>query len=455
MCKQWQSNCIAENPNDPSAQQQCRSTSCGSEQASVLALPSASVPSLSSSTVGETSVFTPSQTTLNRSVDSNTSSATRVSDTTSATKTSTTTPISPLDTLGGIGNNTFAGTGSESSENIELSAGAKAGISVAAVIGILLMVLEFFRLRRGAKRKALAGSVAREPHKPSDEKQVVVPVSSEISQKPELHDGSTLGYTPELHSEPAVGHRSNYSHPYPSAGEWQQSPVELDHSGREANELLGSEYTGPLEARRASPCIRMCNAASRASTHARATTADIRNSADTFGGGNRGAGGRGKKDRCRNGRSSANEGAAGAEVCDTEEVEGCAACTADLTQLEPSSHHNSMKSRASRRNTAWSIRCHIQRSAHFRVLLVESSSSSTAQPLGLLDCGALSIRYTNGDWTATRGCRHASSTRPRNGRRVRARFCWALWRPSALRLDCNYVLPACSRRSTVVSPLSI
>ncbi|OAG00133.1 uncharacterized protein CC84DRAFT_359673 [Paraphaeosphaeria sporulosa] len=155
----------------------------------------------------------------------------------------------PWGTSGGNQSNTSTGTGNAPSGNGGLGTGAKAGIAVDVILGIWIIALVFFLLRRRPKRKTLVTSRPREPYKPSDEKQVVVPVSSEISQKPELHNGSIVRSTPELHSEPVVDHGSNYSHLYPSPGQWQQQqqrPAELYNSIGQPNELCCSANASPM-----------------------------------------------------------------------------------------------------------------------------------------------------------------------------------------------------------------
>ncbi|KAJ4298868.1 hypothetical protein N0V90_004111 [Kalmusia sp. IMI 367209] len=132
-----------------------------------------------------------------------------------------------------------------------LSTGAKAGIGVGVVLGVLVIALVFFLLYRRSK-KASPPKVGepQEPYHPSDEKQVAIPIASEISQKPELH-GEPVVAGADMHQ--VVDHNTNSSYQYSTPDQWQHSqeyhspPSELYNSNGHPSELHGAVYVNPAE----------------------------------------------------------------------------------------------------------------------------------------------------------------------------------------------------------------
>ncbi|KAJ4298037.1 hypothetical protein N0V90_005936 [Kalmusia sp. IMI 367209] len=229
LCIEWQKNCIADNPNDSSAQQQCRDTAaCGSRTAEAVV------------SVTVTRSTGSSQTSTNPSDPKLSAPSTQGSGTTSATpklrSSDTASPTQATDTTNQNGNSTEIDTTPASSGG--LGTGAKAGLAVGVIFGVLMIALVVILLRRRSKMKALGVGEPHEAYKPSNEKEVAIPVASEISKKPELY------------SEPAAECNSSRAyHQYANSGQWQQSqnPSELDSSNGYLAQLRGT--ADPVELR--------------------------------------------------------------------------------------------------------------------------------------------------------------------------------------------------------------
>lgn len=184
-CTTWIQQCVLQSSvNGTEQQQQCLSHSCGTKDA--VALPVGS----DATSVGSATSTAASSASSAASRTSSTSSGAS----TTATSSSSTTPaaIQPPQKPGASG-------------------GTIAGAAIGALLGltILLFLLWYFvirpRRKRGRKINGYANGGRATPTTGADEKQVAVPIASEISQKPELYGhpiGQPNGAVAELYVPP-------------------------------------------------------------------------------------------------------------------------------------------------------------------------------------------------------------------------------------------------------------
>ncbi|ORY02171.1 hypothetical protein BCR34DRAFT_605652 [Clohesyomyces aquaticus] len=164
-CQQLKSQCISDHPNDPSGQQACNSTSCGTKSAVAVSTGSAT-PSTSFSPLS--SRATSSFTSPFRQATSSTGPTTTGRTTTGPTATG---PAST--SVSGTGNAT------PNKPSGELTTGAKAGIAVGVILLVCLIIGAFAIWWR--KRKAPVTRIPLDP-----EGKEVVMGDNGIAPKPEL-----------------------------------------------------------------------------------------------------------------------------------------------------------------------------------------------------------------------------------------------------------------------------
>ncbi|KAK3214487.1 hypothetical protein GRF29_19g343362 [Pseudopithomyces chartarum] len=191
-CNQWKSNCVSAGGST----QECTSVLCGNKVAGEVELSTSdSNPAPSSTPAPDPSPTTtdknilsglPSISPNNPTKSPNSSSirttTLRESTQTSSSSSNTGSPESQNTTVSGPKDDTFP-----PSNPSGFSTGTKAGAAIGGLVIVLLLILLAFYIRRRKRmHKARSGIPSHEGLHPSDEKQLAVPIASEISQKAEL-----------------------------------------------------------------------------------------------------------------------------------------------------------------------------------------------------------------------------------------------------------------------------
>lgn len=127
------------------------------------------------------------------------------------------------------------------SDGSDLSKGAIAGVAIGGIIGaIVIAAIILFFCRKKSKGNKIWSKRVVDPLDPTfDEKQLAIPIASEVSNKPELHNESVVRELP--------AHLANGNYSYAN-GHYDQQTSELHSwSQYQANELDGSTHYPPME----------------------------------------------------------------------------------------------------------------------------------------------------------------------------------------------------------------